>query len=563
MAILVKHILEHASGRRSYRRAYPASLRPFIPNSSNQLKVSLGVEGSPGFLSRYENAAAHYDRVIAKAKRLAEERYDVLDAPLIAYLAEAFRSEELRSDDEERWLGSERDSFLSAGNALRDAGATVGRPWAGKEGQRWSAKSRSTSAESLDFYRAIRGAGDIDSMVVVWKDDAFDLLDAHSIVPSPDALPALRQLCRALNDAAIDIAETKLKRLDGLDVPSPSEPNFPSTFAAKPAEPRNEVALLDLYDAYAKVQGIKAQISCEWRRALVALTDFLGHSDAARLTADAVADWRDDLLEAVTGRGTKRDPLTVKNKYLTPLRATLNWAVEERKLQVNVAAGIVVRVPKKAKLRERDFTDAEALHILAATLTPPSGKMAGKYALARRWVPWLCAYTGARVNEISQLRSEDVCQIDGVWTIRITPEAGTVKSGQARTIPLHSDLVAQGFPKVAESASGPIFYDASAQRSVAPGNRLFKKVGERLAEWVRTDLGITDPGVSPNHAWRHTFKTRARESGMQDTVSDAITGHAAKTVGQTYGSVSLATKVAAIERMPRFRVATVGEHGGA
>lgn len=221
---------------------------------------------------------------------------------------------------------------------------------------------------------------------------------------------------------------------------------------------------------------------------------------------------------------------------------------------MNVAASVVVRVPKKAKLRERDFTDAEAARILSATLTPPSGRMAGKYALARRWVPWLCAYTGARVNEISQLRAEDICRIDGVWTIRITPEAGTVKSGQARTVPIHSDLVAQGFPQVAESASGPIFYDAAAQKSDTPGNRLFKKVGERLAEWVRRDLGITDPGVSPNHAWRHTFKTRARESGMQDTVSDAITGHAAKTVGQAYGSVSLATKAAAIESMPRFSV---------
>ncbi|MEC5293197.1 hypothetical protein, partial [Aurantimonas sp. C2-3-R2] len=33
---------------------------------------------------------------------------------------------------------------------------------------------------------------------------------------------------------------------------------------------------------------------------------------------------------------------------------------------------------------------------------------------SRRWVPWICAYTGARVNEITQLRRQDIKQIDGI-----------------------------------------------------------------------------------------------------------------------------------------------------
>jgi hypothetical protein len=34
------------------------------------------------------------------------------------------------------------------------------------------------------------------------------------------------------------------------------------------------------------------------------------------------------------------------------------------------------------------------------------------------------------------------------------------------------------------------------------------KARERLAAWVR-QIGVTDNNVSPNHAWRHTFKRRA------------------------------------------------------
>jgi len=41
---------------------------------------------------------------------------------------------------------------------------------------------------------------------------------------------------------------------------------------------------------------------------------------------------------------------------------------------------------------------------------------------ARRWVPWLSAYTGARVGEITQLRKQDVIKRDGIHAIHITPE---------------------------------------------------------------------------------------------------------------------------------------------
>jgi integrase len=54
-------------------------------------------------------------------------------------------------------------------------------------------------------------------------------------------------------------------------------------------------------------------------------------------------------------------------------------------------------------------------------------------------------YTGARAGEITQLRGKDVVKHEGVWAIQITPEAGTVKTGKPRTIPLHEHLIEQGF----------------------------------------------------------------------------------------------------------------------
>ena len=56
---------------------------------------------------------------------------------------------------------------------------------------------------------------------------------------------------------------------------------------------------------------------------------------------------------------------------------------------------------------------------------------------------------------------------------------------------------------------------------------------QRLAGWVRS-LGVEDPGVLPNHAWRHTFKVHGRRAGISEKHLDDICGHAAPTEGRAY-----------------------------
>jgi hypothetical protein len=50
------------------------------------------------------------------------------------------------------------------------------------------------------------------------------------------------------------------------------------------------------------------------------------------------------------------------------------------------------------------------------------------------------------------------------------------------------------------------------------------QVRQRLAAWVR-ELGVRDPGLSPNHAWRHTFKQIGRRSELDNVILDKICGH--------------------------------------
>lgn len=65
-------------------------------------------------------------------------------------------------------------------------------------------------------------------------------------------------------------------------------------------------------------------------------------------------------------------------------------------------------------------------------------------------------------------------------------------------------------------------------------------------------LGVSDPHISPNHAWRHTFKQRADRAGITERMSDYITGHAHKSEGAGYGAPTTDDMAAALKRFPRY-----------
>ncbi|WGS01085.1 hypothetical protein MTX26_09795 [Bradyrhizobium sp. ISRA443] len=182
--------------------------------------------------------------------------------------------------------------------------------------------------------------------------------------------------------------------------------------------------------------------------------------------------------------------------------------------------------------------------------------MSAENAAARRWVPWLCCYSGARVNEITQLRASDVKLIDGIPCIRITPEAGTVKTSRERTVLLHPHLLEQGFLAFARKKRGnaPLFYSLERQRKVDRKNPTYASVGNKLAEWVR-GLGIKDSTVAPNLGWRHRFKMVARTVRMDPEVRDAIQGHAPRTEGEDYGEVPPDVMLSEIRKLPKYEVA--------
>ena len=128
----------------------------------------------------------------------------------------------------------------------------------------------------------------------------------------------------------------------------------------------------------------------------------------------------------------------LRDSKIAPIRAILQWGVDNWKLAENPAARIVIDVRSKKTERIRGFTDEEAALILrhAAREKDP----------VRRWVPLLCAYSGARLSEVCQLRVEDVFRRGGVWCMKFDPEAGSLKNENSeRGVPLYPAIVESGF----------------------------------------------------------------------------------------------------------------------
>jgi integrase len=247
--------------------------------------------------------------------------------------------------------------------------------------------------------------------------------------------------------------------------------------------------------------------------------------------------------------------------WVTALKAVGRWAVKQRYIARNPFADCSVAVPKKTRHRDTKAFSADEIRLILSSACAIKDTRMPTMA-ARRWVPWICAYTGARAGEITQMRRQDVVERDGISALRITPEAGSVKTKEPRTVPIHEHLIEQGFlGYVQTKGSGPLFYnpaatDATDTDITNPKRSPPVALRGRLAAWIRS-IGITDKEVSPTHGWRHTFKQIAARHNISDRVSDAITGHAPPTEGRAYGAPTLEDMASALKLFPRYKIGVI------
>lgn len=282
-----------------------------------------------------------------------------------------------------------------------------------------------------------------------------------------------------------------------------------------------------------------------YRATFRSLTAFIKERDVRCLSSDDLyewAEWRRDH-EGVSARSINRVDLVA-------VSSIFRWAGNRsggRLISSNPAKGISLDEPRLIVARERTFREAEIARILGAASAVVRDGLHPTRSAARRWCPWLAAYSGARIGELTSLEKRDVRVEAGisVMDLRIT------KTGEPRTVPLHAHLLEQGFGEfVNASPNGPLFYDRNRFRpnsETSPAEQQAKMI----SRWLRGTV-MLDPGVDPNHGWRHTWKTRALAAGIEERLRDAITGHRVASVGRRYETPSLPMLSRAMSLFPTY-----------
>lgn len=368
-----------------------------------------------------------------------------------------------------------------------------------------------------------------------------------------DATPgsdAWRVIARALCSAELEALARVAERDEG---DFTGTPNAPIIVNAQPPENTPApVSLSKLWREYVETRtkaGFMRSGPERQESVIANLRKFLKHDNARRVTKSDLMAWREELMKTLSAK-------TVSDIYLSTIRSLFGWAAENDRLPENVAEKVRQRKPRRQQGREKGFTEAEAIKILkVATTYEPKADVNGyirekpHLVAAKRWVPIICAFTGARVSEITQLRKEDVRDVDGQWVIRITPDAGTVKAGDYRDVPLHAQIVNLGFPEFVKAAKpGPLFHGGTEPEKYAAKA---VRISNQLGTWLQEAELIPD-GVRPNYGWRHRFKSQSIELGISPRIYDAIQGHSAKTASDGYGDVSLKAKIDAIGKLPAY-----------
>lgn len=361
-----------------------------------------------------------------------------------------------------------------------------------------------------------------------------------------------REIARALCHAELEALARVAERDEGDFSGTPATPMIRD--AVPPEDAPQPVSLKRLWTDYVHMRqqtGSMKDGGKDLGVAIERLRKFVRHDDAARLTKKDLMEWRDHLLK-------KLAPQTVSSKYLSTIRSVLNWAVENDRLTENVAAHVKQAKGKRVQSRPKGFTDAEAITILKASRAHVPNADEWGYVrekptmtAAKRWLPMLGAFTGTRIGEIAQLRKEDVRQECDLWVIRLTPDAGTIKTGMFRDVPLHPQIIAEGFIDYVESADpGPLFHNGTnPERFKWKGELTSNKIGA----WLRKEKLVPE-GLQPTHAWRHRFKSQCIELNILPRVYDAIQGHTGTSASDGYGDVSLKAKADAIKRLPAYKL---------
>ena len=184
-----------------------------------------------------------------------------------------------------------------------------------------------------------------------------------------------------------------------------------------------------------------------------------------------------------------------------------------------------VKIPKNLRKREtRDrFSDQEVKQILAA--------VKHKKDDALHHLILLAMYTGARISELTGLRTSDIQMVNNVLCFTI--KESKTKSG-IRNVPVHKSLSNLVQELVSDSRDGFLLSNIKTKGDL---DRRADVLGKRFGRIARSTCSL--PKSKVFHSFRNTVATKLESFGVPENIAADILGH--KKTTMTYGLYSRGT----------------------
>jgi integrase len=215
------------------------------------------------------------------------------------------------------------------------------------------------------------------------------------------------------------------------------------------------------------------------------------------------------------------------NKYFQRINQFFKWSKQNDLIRGNIFEGLPLK--KTTPKHYAAFTDNDICKIQSAL-----NKLEGW----RRWIPTIAIYTGARANEIGQLKYKDVMKDDDTsrYYLSITDqgEGQSIKSESARRkVPLNSKL--NGWINTLDFTGDK---NRSLWPDLTPTDGYYSNT---IGRWFRDSfMRKLDIGRQDNegrrkvfHSFRTTFITNAVQNNVDLTLMHCVVGHIDKKLGES------------------------------
>lgn len=238
--------------------------------------------------------------------------------------------------------------------------------------------------------------------------------------------------------------------------------------------------------------------------------------------------------------GQKQPPLTQKTikRHFAALSTLWGEAIATGHATENIISGFKFAAVKRA-VDERDQWSATELKALFGSPVWSGCLSAGRRSQPGQqiirddkfWIPLITLFSGMRLEEICQLRTDDIREENGIsfFDINDRPPRQLKNKNAVRKVPIHSELIRMGFltyVKTLGKGPQPVF------PALKPGGA-DDKLGHGFTKWFtryRQDIGVYRKNLD-FHSLRHNATTFMHQADVSTPVIDNLTGHS--TPGET------------------------------